>query len=68
MSPKEMLVELCADNLQLTRSLRSTYEVSDWHYDVATASLLEVLTRLSAEPRHIGMTPPNAANSTAFCA
>jgi starvation-inducible DNA-binding protein len=41
-SPKEMLAELCADNLQLTRSLRSTHEVSDRHYDVATASLLEV--------------------------
>jgi len=37
-----MLAELCADNLQLTRSLRSTHEVSDRHYDVATASLLEV--------------------------
>jgi hypothetical protein len=36
------LAELCADNLQLTRSLRSTHEVSDQHYDVATASLLEV--------------------------
>ena len=41
-SPKEMLAELCADNLQLTRSLRSTHEVSDRHYDVATTSLLEV--------------------------
>ena len=41
-SPKEMLAELCADNLQLTRSLRSTHEASDRHYDVATASLLEV--------------------------
>jgi starvation-inducible DNA-binding protein len=41
-SPKEMLAELCADNVQLTRSLRSTHEVSDRHYDVATTSLLEV--------------------------
>lgn len=41
-SPEEMLAELCADNLELTRSLRSTHEVSDRHYDVATASLLEV--------------------------
>ena len=41
-SPKEMLAELCADNLQLTRSLRSTYEVSDRHRNVTTASLLEV--------------------------
>jgi len=31
-----------ADNLQLTRSLRSTHEVSDRHHDVATASFLEV--------------------------
>ena len=41
-SPKEMLAELRSDNLLLTRSLRSTHEVSDRHYDVATTSLLEV--------------------------
>ena len=40
-SPKEMLGELCADNQQLTRSLRATHEVCDRHNDVATASLIE---------------------------
>jgi starvation-inducible DNA-binding protein len=40
-SPKVMFAELCADSLQLTRSLRSTHEVSGRHYDVATASLRE---------------------------
>jgi starvation-inducible DNA-binding protein len=39
---KEMLAELCADNQQLTRSLRSVHEVCDEHKDVATASLIEV--------------------------
>ena len=37
-----MLAELCADNLELTRSLRSTHEICDQHNDVATASLIEV--------------------------
>jgi len=36
-----MLIELCTDNQQLTRSLRSTHEVCEQHHDVATASLLE---------------------------
>jgi starvation-inducible DNA-binding protein len=36
-----MLAELLADNRQLTRSLRSTHEVSEKHNDVATASLIE---------------------------
>lgn len=40
-TPKEMLAELCADNLQLTRFLRSTHEDCDKHGDVATASLIE---------------------------
>jgi starvation-inducible DNA-binding protein len=40
-TPKEMLVELHADNVHLTRSLRSTHEVCDRHNDVATASLIE---------------------------
>ena len=40
-SPKDMLVELCADNQQLTRSLRSTHEVCQQHNDVATTSLIE---------------------------
>jgi starvation-inducible DNA-binding protein len=39
--PKEMLGELAADNLQLTRFLRSTHEICDRHNDVATASLIE---------------------------
>lgn len=39
--PKDMLMELCADNQHLTRSLRSTHEVCDRHDDVATASLIE---------------------------
>jgi starvation-inducible DNA-binding protein len=36
-----MLAELCTDNQQLTRSLRSTHEICDRHNDVATASLIE---------------------------
>jgi len=40
-SPKDMLAELCTDNQQLTRSLRSTHEVCEQHNDVATASLIE---------------------------
>src|SRR5271169_2685367 len=39
---REMLAELCADNLQLTRSLRSTHEICDQQKDVATTSLIEV--------------------------
>ena len=39
--PNEMLVELCNDNQQLTRSLRSAHEVCERHNDVATASLIE---------------------------
>ena len=41
-TPKDMLAELCADNQQLTRYLRSAHEVCDKHNDVATASLVEV--------------------------
>jgi starvation-inducible DNA-binding protein len=40
-TPQEMLAELCADNRQLTRSLRATHETCDRHDDVATASLIE---------------------------
>ena len=40
-SPKDMLAELCTDNQQLTRSLRSTHEVCEQHNEVATASLIE---------------------------
>jgi starvation-inducible DNA-binding protein len=40
-APKDMLIELCADNRQLVRCMRSTHEVCDRHHDVATASLIE---------------------------
>jgi starvation-inducible DNA-binding protein len=40
-TPKEMLAELAADNLQLTKFLRATHAVCDEHNDVATASLIE---------------------------
>ncbi len=40
-SPEEMLAELRADNLELTRFLRATHEVCEKHADVATASLIE---------------------------
>jgi starvation-inducible DNA-binding protein len=40
-TPQDMLGELCADNQQLTRYLRSTHEVCEQHKDVATASLIE---------------------------
>ncbi len=39
--PLDMLSELRADNLQLTRNLRATHELCDKHNDVATASLIE---------------------------
>jgi starvation-inducible DNA-binding protein len=39
--PDEMLVEMCADDLQLTRELRSAHELCDKHNDVVTASLIE---------------------------
>jgi starvation-inducible DNA-binding protein len=37
-----MLSEIRADNLGLTRHLRSTHELCDRPNDVATASLIEV--------------------------
>ena len=40
-APNEMLAELCNDNQQLTRSLRSAHDVCERHNDVATASLIE---------------------------
>src|SRR5260370_28054364 len=40
-SPEEMLAELRADNLELTRFLRAAHEVCEKHADVATASLIE---------------------------
>jgi starvation-inducible DNA-binding protein len=41
-TPKDMLAELCADNQQLTRFLRSTHQICDEHNDVATTSLIEI--------------------------
>ena len=41
-APRSMLVELCADNQQLTRQLRSAHELCEYHGDVATTSLIEV--------------------------
>ena len=41
LTPKSMLLELQADNLQLTRFLRGTHEVCEHHNDVATASLIK---------------------------
>jgi len=40
-APRNMLIELCADNQQLTRSLRSIHDVCERYSDVATASLIE---------------------------
>jgi starvation-inducible DNA-binding protein len=40
-APEEMLAELCADNQQMTRSLRAAHEICEKHNDVATASLIE---------------------------
>ena len=40
-TPEAMVAELRADNLELTRTLRSTHELCDKHGDVATASLIE---------------------------
>lgn len=39
--PKEMLTELCDDNRELTRLLRSTHEICGRHNDVASTSLIE---------------------------
>ncbi len=39
--PKDMMSELSADNLGLTRSLRFTHQICDRNSDVATASLIE---------------------------
>ncbi len=40
-TPRDMMLELCRDNLQLTRYLRSTHEVCSHYGDVATTSLIE---------------------------
>jgi starvation-inducible DNA-binding protein len=39
--PRDMLMELRDDNLQLTRFLRTAHEICDRHDDVATTSLIE---------------------------
>jgi starvation-inducible DNA-binding protein len=41
-SPEDMLLELRADNLELTHLLRQTHEICDGRNDVATASMIEV--------------------------
>ena len=41
LTPQSMLLELQADNLQLTKFLRSTHEICERHNDVASASLIE---------------------------
>ena len=41
-TPRDMLVELYGDNQHLTRNLRSTHELCEFHGDVATTSLIEV--------------------------
>jgi starvation-inducible DNA-binding protein len=41
-APRDMLIELCGDNRQLIRLLRSAHELCDYHGDVATTSLIEV--------------------------
>jgi starvation-inducible DNA-binding protein len=40
-APRDMLVELRADNQQLVRHLRSTHDVCERNNDVATTSLIE---------------------------
>jgi starvation-inducible DNA-binding protein len=37
-----MLIELCADNKQLTRGFRSAHGLCERYNDVATASLIEI--------------------------
>jgi starvation-inducible DNA-binding protein len=41
LTPAEMLTELRADSLALTRSLRQTHEICERHNDVATTSMIE---------------------------
>ena len=40
-APEDIVVERRADNLELTRNLRSAHELCEKHNDVATASLIE---------------------------
>lgn len=41
LTPESMLLELQADNLQLTKFLRNTHRICERHNDMATASLIE---------------------------
>jgi starvation-inducible DNA-binding protein len=41
-APEEMIAELRADNLELTRYLRAAHELCEKYDDVATSSLIEV--------------------------
>jgi starvation-inducible DNA-binding protein len=41
-SPRDMLLELCADNKAMAANMRKAHEVCDDNKDVGTASLLEV--------------------------
>jgi starvation-inducible DNA-binding protein len=41
---RDMLAELCEDNLQLAASLRQTQQICDEYADVATANLIEIWT------------------------
>jgi starvation-inducible DNA-binding protein len=41
LTPKSMVLELRADDLQLAKFLRGTHEICERHNDVATASLIE---------------------------
>jgi starvation-inducible DNA-binding protein len=41
-TPKDMITELCDDNLQLTKYFRAAHAVCEKYDDVATASLIEV--------------------------
>lgn len=41
-APLDMIAELCADNQQLTKSLREAHKVCEDHNDVATTSMIEV--------------------------
>jgi starvation-inducible DNA-binding protein len=40
-APKDMLLDLCHDNQELTKFLRAAHELCEEHNDVATASLIE---------------------------
>ena len=41
-SPRDMLLELVADNKAMAHALREAHDLCDEHEDVATASLLEM--------------------------